>query len=272
MLSETLQAPYEAIRIRYGDTNRVKEGGGTHSGRSMRMGAIVICDASEKLIERGRQIAAHILEAAAADIEYAEGIYTVAGTDRTIGIFDVAAAARDRDDLPDGLKGRFAEESEIHMPRAVVGSGCHVCEVEIDPETGVVEVANWTAVDDVGRAINPMTLDGQTHGGVMQGIGQALMETSAYDTATGQMIGATFMDYAMPRADNVPAFRTALQEVPSPSNPLGIKPGSEGGTAVAPAAVANAIVDALSGFGVSHIDLPATPERILRAMEKVPAA
>jgi carbon-monoxide dehydrogenase large subunit len=272
MVSETLQAPFEAIQIRYGDTNRVKEGGGTHSGRSMRMGAIVICDASEKLIERGRQIAAHVLEAAPADIEYADGVYTVAGTDRTLGLFDVAAAARDREELPEDLKGRFVEESEIHMPRAVVGSGCHVCEVEIDPETGVVEVVNWTAVDDVGRAINPMTLDGQTHGGVMQGVGQALMESSAYDPRTGQMIGATFMDYALPRADCVPEFRTALQEVPSPSNPLGIKPGSEGGTAVAPAAVANAIVDALSDYGVTHIDLPATPERILKAVGKIAAA
>ena len=268
IVSETLQAPYEAIRIRYGDTDRVKEGGGSHSGRSMRMGAIVICDASEKLIERGRRIASHLLEAAASDIDYADGVYTVAGTDRTVGLFEIASAARDRDDLPDDLKGPLLEESEVHMPRAVIGAGCHVCEVEIDPETGVVEVVDWTAVDDVGRAINPMTLDGQTHGGVMQGLGQALMEDCGYDPETGQMIGATFMDYAMPRATDTPAFRTALLEIPSPSNPLGIKPGSEGGTAVAPAVIANAIVDALKDFGVTHIDLPATPERVWRAMAK----
>jgi carbon-monoxide dehydrogenase large subunit len=266
MLSEVLQAPYEAIEIAYGDTDKLKDGGGTHSGRSMRMGAIVLCDASAKIIARGIRIASHMLEAADADIEYADAMFTVAGTDRQISLFDVAAAARDRADLPEEVQGPLREEADTHYPRAVIGSGCHVCEVEIDPETGVVQVVDWTAVDDVGRAINPMTLDGQTHGGVMQGVGQALMENCAYDTETGQMVGATFMDYAMPRAEDTPAFRSKLLEVPSPSNPLGIKPGSEGGTAVAPAAVANAIVDALKDCGVLHIELPATPERIWRAM------
>lgn len=266
MVSEVLQAPYEAIEIAYGDTDKLKDGGGTHSGRSMRMGAIVLCDASAKIISRGTRIAAHILEAADADIEYADAMFTVAGTDRRLSLFEVAAAARDRTDLPEDLQGPLREEADTHYPRAVIGSGCHVCEVEIDPDTGVVEVVDWTAVDDVGRAINPVTLDGQTHGGVMQGIGQALMENTAYDTETGQMIGATFLDYAMPRADDTPRFRSKLLEVPSPSNPLGIKPGSEGGTAVAPAAVANAIVDALKDYGVSHIELPATPERVWRAI------
>lgn len=266
LVAEVLQVPFDAIDVGYGDTDRIRDGGGTHSGRSMRMGAIVLCDASNKIIERARRIASHVLEAAEADIEYAETVFTVAGTDRRISLFDVAAAARDRSDLPDDLRGDLREEADVHFPKAVIGSGCHVCEVEIDPDTGVVEVVDWTAVDDVGRAINPVTLDGQTHGGVLQGIGQALMENCAYDTETGQMVGATFMDYAMPRADVVPAYRTKLLEVPSPSNPLGIKPGSEGGTAVAPAAVANAIVDALQDFGVTHIELPATPERIWRAM------
>ena len=266
MVAEVLQAPYDAVEIAYGDTDKLKDGGGTHSGRSMRMGAIVLCDASAKIIARGMRIASHLLEAADADIVYADAMFTVAGTDRRISLFDVAAAARDRTDLPEDLQGPLREEADTHYPRAVIGSGCHVCEVEIDPDTGVVDVVDWTAVDDVGRAINPMTLDGQTHGGVMQGIGQAIMESCAYDTETGQMIGATFMDYAMPRADNTPSYRTRLLEVPSPSNPLGIKPGSEGGTAVAPAAVANAIVDALKEYGVNHIELPATPERVWRAM------
>ena len=266
LVAEVLEVPFDAIDVGYGDTDKIKDGGGTHSGRSMRMGAIVLCDASNKIIERARRIASHVLEAAEADIEYAETVFTVAGTDRRVSLFDVAAAARDRTDLPEDLRGELKEEADVHFAKAVIGSGCHVCEVEIDPDTGVVDVVDWTAVDDVGRAINPMTLDGQTHGGVLQGIGQAIMENCAYDTETGQMIGATFMDYAMPRADVVPAYRTKLLEVPSPSNPLGIKPGSEGGTAVAPAAVANAIVDALREFGVKHIELPATPERIWRAM------
>ena len=272
LVAEVLEVPFDAIDVGYGDTDKIKDGGGTHSGRSMRMGAIVLCDASNKIIARARRIASHVLEAAEADIEYAETVFTVAGTDRRISLFDVAAAARDRTDLAEDLRGELKEEADVHFAQAVIGSGCHVCEVEIDPDTGVVEVVDWTAVDDVGRAINPMTLDGQTHGGVLQGIGQALMENCAYDTETGQMIGATFMDYAMPRADIVPAYRTKLLEVPSPSNPLGIKPGSEGGTAVAPAAIANAIVDALKGHGVKHIELPATPERIWRAMEQTSTA
>jgi carbon-monoxide dehydrogenase large subunit len=272
LVAEVLEVPFDTIDVGYGDTDKIKDGGGTHSGRSMRMGAIVLCDASNKIIARARRIASHVLEAAEADIEYAETVFTVAGTDRRISLFDVAAAARDRTDLAEDLRGELKEEADVHFAQAVIGSGCHVCEVEIDPDTGVVEVVDWTAVDDVGRAINPMTLDGQTHGGVLQGIGQALMENCAYDTETGQMIGATFMDYAMPRADIVPAYRTKLLEVPSPSNPLGIKPGSEGGTAVAPAAVANAIVDALKEHGVKHIELPATPERIWRAMEQTSTA
>ena len=266
MVAEVLQAPYETIEIKYGDTDYLKDGGGTHSGRSMRMGAIVLSEASRKIIARAGRVAAHVLEAADIDIEYADAMFTVAGTDQRISLFDVAAAARNRDDLPDDLKGELKEDADVYLPRAVIGSGCHVCEVEIDSETGVVEVVDWTAVDDVGRAINPMTLDGQTHGSVLQGVGQALMEDCAYDNGSGQMIGATFVDYAMPRADTAPPFRTKLLEVPSPSNPLGIKPGSEGGTAVAPAVVANAIVDAMKEFGVDHIELPATPERVWRAI------
>lgn len=260
MLAELLQVPYEAVNVNYGDTDRLKDGGGSHSGRSMRMGAIVLSDASARIVERGRRIAAVVLEAAETDIEYSRGTFAVAGTDRTVGLFDIAKEAAE------DAEGPLREEADVHLPRAVIGSGCHVAEVEIDPETGAVSVVDWTAVDDVGRAINPMTLDGQTHGGVMQGVGQALMESCAYDKETGQMAGATLMDYAMPRAEDSPPFRTVLMEVPSPSNPLGVKPGGEGGAAVAPAAVANAIVDALSEYGVTHIELPATPERVWRAM------
>lgn len=266
LVSEVLEVPFDVIGVGYGDTDKIRDGGGTHSGRSMRMGAIALCDASAKIIARARRIASHMLEAAEVDIDYAASVFTVAGTDRRVSLFEIATAARDREDLSADLQGELKEEADIHFPKAVIGSGCHVCEVEIDPDTGVVEVVDWTAVDDVGRAINPATLDGQTHGGVLQGIGQALMENCAYDTETGQMVGATFMDYAMPRANIVPAYRTKLLEIPSPSNPLGIKPGSEGGTAVAPAAIANAIVDALEVFGVDHIELPASPERVWRAM------
>ena len=266
MLADVLEVSYDAVDVGYGDTDRLKDGGGSHSGRSMRMGAVVVSDAGARVVDRGRRIAAHVLEAAEDDIVYAKAAFAVAGTDRSLGLFEAAAAAETRTDLPEELRGPLREEADVHLPRAVIGSGCHVCEVEIDPETGAVSVVDWTAVDDVGRAINPMTLDGQTHGAVMQGVGQALMERCAHDPDSGQMAAATFMDYALPRAEDAPPFRTALIEIPSPSNPLGVKPGSEGGTAVSPAAVANAVVDALSEHGVRHVELPATPERVWRAI------
>ena len=268
VVADLLEAPYEAIDVRFGDTAKMKVGGGSHSGRSMRMGAIVLTQASVEIIDKGRRIAAQVLEAAETDIEYASGAYTVSGTDRTIGLFDVAAAAAERTDLAEDLQGRFGADAEINLRLAAFGNGCQVCEVEVDPTTGVVTIVRHAAVDDVGRAINPLTIDGQTHGGVVQGIGQALMEDCHYDPVSGQLLAGSFMDYAMPRATDVPFFDTEITEVPSHTNPLGVKPGSEGGTAAAPAAVTNAIVDALADLGVRHIDIPATPERVWRAMRQ----
>ena len=268
MVAELLGTPFETIRVHYGDTDIAPIGGGTHSGRSMRMGAIVINEAVTEIIDKGRRIAAQSLEAAVDDITYEEGNFIVVGTDRSIGLFEVAAAA-ERDNLDADLVGRFGADGEVNLRKAVFGTGCHVCEVEIDIETGVVEVNRYIAVDDVGRAINPLLIDGQTYGSVAQGLGQALMESCCYDPDTGQMQAASFMDYAMPRADQMPDFTTELTEVREPSNPLGIKPGSEGGTAVSPAVIANAIVDALAEFGVRHIELPATPERVWRAIHEV---
>ena len=266
MVSEMLSVAFDTVRFTLGDTDAVKVGGGSNSGRSMRLGATILSQASEEIVARGREIASHVLEAALDDIEYAEGRYTVVGTDRSIDLFDAARAARERGDLPERLKGPLAADAEVESRKPAFGSGCHVCEVEVDPETGVVEIVRYTAVDDVGRAINPLLIDGQTHGAVVQGIGQALSERCVYDEATGQALSASFMDYAMPRADMVPDFTTALQEVPAPTNPLGVKPGSEGGTAVSPGAVANAIVDALGPLGVRHIELPASPERVWQAI------
>lgn len=271
VVADLLSAPYDAIELHFGDTDVARVGGGSHSGRSMRMGAIVMTQASEEIVAMGKRIAAHVLEAAEEDIDYGDTRFTVAGTDRSLGLFEAAAAAAERDDLPDDLKGRFGADAEVNLRRAVFGTGSQVCEVEIDPETGVVEIVRHAAVDDVGKAINPLLIDGQTHGGVVQGIGQALMEDCRYDPETGQILGGTFMDYAIPRADQIPFFDTAITEVPSPSNPLGVKPGSEGGTAAAPAAVANAVVDALAELGVRHIDLPATPERVWRAIREARA-
>jgi carbon-monoxide dehydrogenase large subunit len=265
VVADLLQAPFETIVLRQGDTAFVKVGGGSHSGRSMRIGAIILSLAAEEILAKGKRIAAHVLEAAETDIVYADGFFVVAGTDRKLGLFDVAEAAT-RADLPEALRGPLAAVGDITSRRPAYGSGCHVAEVEVDVETGTVEIVRYTAVDDVGRAINPMLVDGQTHGGVAQGIGQALMEACAYDPETAQMQAATFMDYALPRADQMPAFDTVIAEVPTATNPLGVKPGSEGGTPPSPAAIINAIVDALAEFGVSHVELPATPERVWRAI------
>ncbi len=268
MVSEMLSVDFETIRFTLGDTDVVRVGGGSNSGRSMRLGATILTEASGEIVARGGEIAAHVLEAASADIEYRDGRFTVVGTDRSIGLFAAAREAVERDDLPEALQGPLAAAAEIESRKPAFGSGCHVCEVAVDPETGTVEILRYTAVDDVGRAINPLLIDGQTHGAVVQGIGQALSERCVYEEETGQLLSASFMDYAMPRADTVPSFATALQEVPAPTNPLGVKPGSEGGTAVSPAVVANAVVDALKPLGVRHIELPATPERVWRAIRE----
>ena len=207
-----------------------------------------------------------LLEAGEADIEFDHGRFRVVGTDRAIGLFDVAQAAATRRDLPEALQGTLGAVSDQTLPVASFPYGAQVCEVEVDAETGAVEIVGYVAVDDVGRAINPMIVHGQTHGGIAQGVGQALLENSHYDPATGQLLAASFMDYAMPRAGTFPTFVTALSEVPSPTNRLGVRSGGEGGTTPALAVVINAIVDALAEFGVSHIEMPATPERVWRAI------
>jgi len=268
LAADVIEAPFETIRVVQGDTARVKVGGGSHSGRSMRMGAIVITEATDRILEKGRRIAAIALEAAEADIDYGGATFRVVGTDRRIGLFEVAKLAESGEGLPQELRGPLAGEAEIEFRKAVIGNGAQVVEVEVDPETGTVSFPQYVAVDDVGRAINPQLIDGQTHGGIAQGIGQGLFEACAYDPASGQMRAATFMDYAMPRADALPSFTTEITETPSPTNRLGIKAGSEGGTPPAPPAIVNAIVDALYDLGVRHIELPATPLTVWRAIQR----
>jgi carbon-monoxide dehydrogenase large subunit len=223
-------------------------------------------NSSKEIIEKGLRIASHVLEAAPADLEFAGGQFRVSGTDRVIGIFEVARAALERTDLPENLRGPLRGESDETVNLAAFPYGCHVCEVEVDPETGVTEIVRYSAVDDCGRAVNPMIVHGQIHGGIVQGVGQALAEQCVYDRESGQLLSGSFMDYAMPKADMVPFFATELSEVPSPTHPLGIRPAGEGGTTPALGVVINAIVDALAEFGVSHIEMPATPERVWRAI------
>ena len=262
-ISDWLGVPFDAVRLLHGDTDIVKEGGGSHSARSMRMGGIVMGKACDKVIERGREIATHLLEAAKGDIEFQAGVFRVAGTDRSIGIFEVAEA---RNDLPQDLRGPLYGDCTNVMQVPGFPYGSQICEVEVDPETGAVEVVAVATVDDVGRAVNPLILHGQAHGGVVQGQSQALMENAWYDPDTGQMLAGSLMDYAMPRADNFPFIASEIMEVPSPTNPLGVRGGGEGGTTPALAVVGNAVVDALSGHGVTHVELPVTAERVWRAM------
>jgi carbon-monoxide dehydrogenase large subunit len=266
LVGEWLGVPIDSVQLVTGDTDRVSVGGGSHSGRALRLGSIVMLRASDEIIAKGMRIASHVLEVGEADLEFAGGRFTVKGTDRYIGIFAVAAAAQTRNDLPNDLRGKLDAISDEVMPLAAFPYGCHVCEVEIDPETGVVQIARYSAVDDVGRAVNPMIVHGQVQGGITHGIGQALLEQIRYDPQSGQLLSGSLMDYAVARAADVPFFATELSEVPSPTHPLGIRPAGEGGTTPALGAVVNAIVDALAEFGVTHIEMPATPERVWRAI------
>jgi len=267
-VGEWLGVGVDSIRLIQGDTDIVPVGGGSHSARSMRMAGVVMGKASEAVIMKATKIAGHVLEADAADIAFTKGHFTVKGTDRSIGLFEVAHAARERNDLPDDLRGPLAADCDELILIAAFPFGSHVCEVEIDPDTGLTEIVCYTAIDDVGRAINPLILHGQTHGGIAQGVGQALWEHSHYDTASGQLLAGSMMDYAMPRAARLPSFTTELSETLAPGNKLGVRGGGEGGTTPALAVVVNAVVDALSEYGVIHIEMPVTPERVWWAMRQ----
>ncbi len=252
-VAEWLGVGFEQVRVIAGDSDVATYGGGSHSGRSMRLAGVVMSKATTQVIERGRRLAAAMLEAAEADLDFGAGRFTVKGTDRGVGLFEIAAR--------EPLAGACQEVNSVPS----YPYGCAVCEVEVDAETGAVEIVRWTCVDDVGRAVNPMILHGQTHGGIAAGVGQALMELCAYD-AGGQCLSASFMDYALPRADIFPPFSTEISEVPSTTNPLGLRGGGEGGTTPALGALVNAIVDALAELGVEHLDMPATPERVWQAI------
>ena len=222
--------------------------------------------AADKIIEKGRKIAAHMLEAAETDVEFADGSFTIIGTDRRLSVAEVAAAAKDRANLPEGLEPGLDTAARSEVEVGTYPNGCHICEVEIDPETGACEVVNYTVADDFGRVVNPLLVEGQVHGGVAQGAGQALLEACVYDPESGQLMSGSFMDYALPRADTLPAINFEFNEVLCTTNPLGIKGAGEAGTVGALAAVINAVVDALSGLGVRHIEMPATPARIWQAI------
>jgi carbon-monoxide dehydrogenase large subunit len=265
-VSEWLGVPFESIRLVQGDTNVIPVGGGSHSGRSMRMAGFVMGKAADAVVTRGRAIAAHMLKVEAGKVEFTDGQFRAGSAGRTFSLFEIARAAQTLNDLADELRGPLAAECDHTFTDGGYPYGCAVCEVEIDPDTGTTEIVRYCAVDDVGRAINPMILHGQTHGAIAQGVGQALWEQCVVDP-DGQVMTGSFMDYAMPRADILPSFATELMEIPSPTNPLGVRAGGEGGTTPALAAVINAIVDALHEFGVTHMEMPATSERVWRAIQ-----
>ena len=265
VIAERLGVPYDAVRIVMGDTDRVAKGVGTFASRSMVRAGSAAVEATAAVVAAGTTMAAHLLEAAAADIEFADGAFRVVGTHRSIAIFDVARAAA-AGKLPPAL-GTTLGAARMHENAAFAfANGCEVCELEVDPETGAIEIVALTVVDDSGRAVNPMIVHGQMHGAVAQGIGQALIERCAYDPATGQLLSGSFLDYAIPRADDLPAISVTSRDVPSPTNPLGVKGAGEGGTVGAPGAVIHAILDALAPLGVTHLDMPATPERVWQAI------
>jgi carbon-monoxide dehydrogenase large subunit len=271
VVAERLGVPFETVRIVTGDTDRVAKGVGTFASRSMVRAGGAMVEATDAVVAAGRIMSAHLLEAAATDIEYSDGAFRVVGTDRSIGIFEVARAAA-AGKLPPALGTTLGAAKMHENPAFAFANGCEVCELEVDPETGAVQIVALTMVDDSGRSVNPMIVHGQQHGAVAQGIGQALTERCVYDPASGQLLSGSFLDYAIPRADDLPAISVTSRDVPSPTNALGVKGASEGGTVGAPGAVIHAILDALAPLGVAHIDMPATPARVWQAIRDARSA
>jgi carbon-monoxide dehydrogenase large subunit len=270
VLTERLGVPFDRIRLLQGDTDALVAGGGTGGSRSIMTSGAAIWEASDLVIERGRQIAAHALEAATADIEFTGdkgGRFSIIGTDRGIGIMELAERLRAGTLAPPEGVPPTLDVTHIHKEKAsAFPNGCHVAEVEIDPETGVVAVVRYAMMNDFGVMVNPLLVEGQADGGVVQGIGQALLERVAYD-ADGQLLTGSYMDYGLPRADDAPSLSFASHPVPARTNILGAKGCGEAGCAGALPALMNAVVDALSEFGITHLDMPASPQRVWQAIE-----
>jgi aerobic carbon-monoxide dehydrogenase large subunit len=263
---DRLGIPFERLRLLQGDSDALIVGGGTGGSRSAMASGTALVEASAEVVKRGREIAGFVLEAAAADIEFVRGRFVITGTDRSIGLLDLAARLHAESKLPPELPQSLDVALAANNPPSAFPNGCHIAEVEIDPETGVVAVVKYTMVNDFGTLLNPLLAEGQAHGGIAQGIGQALMERTYYD-AEGQLLTGSYMDYAMPRAVEAPMFHFVNHPVPAKSNVLGVKGCGEAGCAGSLPSVMNAVVDALSVYGIRHIDMPATPERVWKAIE-----
>lgn len=263
VVASRLGIPIEDVDIVHGDTGRILFGMGTYGSRSLAVGGTAIIKAVDKVIAKGRKIAAHLMEASDEDVEFSDGVFKVAGTDKQVPFAQVALTAYVPHNYPhDKLEPGLNEQAFYDPTNFTFPAGSHICEVEVDPDTGRTTIVNFTAVDDFGNVINPMIVEGQVHGGLAQGIGQALLEGCRYDKESGQLVTGSYMDYCMPRADDVPAFKVATEVTPCTHNPLGVKGCGEAGAIGAPAAVINAVTDAL---GVRDVEMPATPERVWRA-------
>jgi carbon-monoxide dehydrogenase large subunit len=271
VLSSKLGVPFEKIKLLQGDSDELLAGGGTGGSRSMYASGTAIVEGADIVIDKGKQVAGFVLEASAGDIEFANGRFTIAGTDRSIGIMELAEKLNGGLKVPEGVPNSLSVKHVTPDPSpSVFPNGCHVAEVEIDPDTGVIDLVSYKSVNDFGTIINPLLVAGQVHGGVVQGIGQALMENTAYDE-DGQLLTGSFMDYAMPRASDLPEIGFVSHPVPASTNPLGVKGCGEAGCAGALTSVMNAIVDALSDYGIANIEMPATPERVWQAIEDAKA-
>jgi len=269
VLSEKLGIPFDKISLVQGDSDRLEMGGGSGGSKSLMHSGTAIVEAAAKIIEKGKDVASHMLEAAVSDIEFAHGRFIIAGTDRSISVMELAKTLRERNaplpaDVPQSLDVHHISDGP---GAATFPNGCHIAEAEVDPDTGVVELVKYTCVNDFGTVVNPLIVAGQLHGGVVQGIGQALMEMTVYD-GDGQLLTGSFMDYAMPRAADVPDFELAEHPVPAKTNPLGVKGCGEAGCAGSLTSVMNAVLDALADRGIRHLDMPLTPFRIWQALQK----
>ena len=265
VMADMLGVPFDDVTITLGDTDVVTAGGGTHSGRSMRHASTVMALAAQDLVDKGSALAAEILQVALEAVSFADGLFSAAGTNRTLGWKELAVAATETS--PEGLRVR--RDNEMHQP--VFPNGAGMCEVEIDPETGQIDITRYATVDDVGRCINPLIVHGQTHGGIAQGVGQAMWEAFPIDPESGQPLAGSFTDYGMPRSDNLPSFICEIAEVHSPTNPFGVKAGGEGGTTPALAIITSAVEDALAPLGVEEIVMPVTPLKIWTAIRTLKA-
>jgi carbon-monoxide dehydrogenase large subunit len=266
MVSEWLGVPFSHVRVFQGDTDRVLFGRGTYAERSAIVGGSALRYAADEVIRKGRRLAAWMLEVAESDVEFDGGEFRVAGTDRSLRLTEVAQQSYAGMGVPAefgiGLDGAGTYAGAPSYP-----NGCIICELEIDPATGAIEIQRLTAVDDAGVVVNPVMLEGQLHGSLAQGLGQALSEEVVYDPGSGQLLSGSFLDYALPRADDMPAIESEVGLIPATTNPLGVKGGSEAGNIAAPPAIVNAIVDALASLGIADIAMPATSERVWRAIK-----